>query len=247
MTYHLLKAGITELVFSDFFSEAHSSTKGRPVANDQSIVFQNLCSHIDSSDEYQYSLSELEAKLHEYSGGGEVYSTKHLKRKSEEHYGETLTITYIPGKPSIFTFHEYSHKVLHDKWYSERCDNEADERKRIVETAASIIRQDIRAMVYDSSVYPDPKDITCAAPESLKSFVQNVIDYKHTNKNQVKVEAIIQSIIAATRPRSFVPPLLLAIAVYIHRKYGSKELIELLNKLCFSESYLEVKRYMNIH
>ena len=112
-----------------------------------------------------------------------------------------------------------------------------------METAARIIRQDIRAMVYDSSTYPELKDITCTAPESLDTFIHNVIHHSSKTEHSPKHEAIIQSIIASTRPRSFLSPLLLGIAVYIHRKYGSKDLIELLNNLGFSESYWEVQRY----
>ena len=55
--------------------------------------------------------------------------------------------------------------------------------------------------------------------------------------------SLTSAIISATRPRSCVSPFLLGIAVYIHRKYGSKELIGLLNNVGFSESYVEVQRY----
>ena len=98
-------------------------------------------------------------------------------------------------------------------------------------------------MVYDSSTNPEPTNISCTAPESLDSFVHNVIRHSGKKEHGSKHEAIIQSIIADTRPRSFLSPLLLGIAVYIHRKYGSKDLIELLKNLGFSESYLEVQRY----
>ena len=153
--------------------------------------------------------------------GGESYSTKHLKRKLQDHYGNTVTIPKVPGRSYIFSFHEYSDKILHDRWYTDRCSSEKDERKRVEETAARIIRQDIRAMVYDSSTYPEPKDLTCTAPESLDTFIHNVIHHSSKTEHSPKHEAIMQSIIAATRPRSFLSPLLLGIVVYIHRKYGS--------------------------
>ena len=94
-----------------------------------------------------------------------------------------------------------------------------------------------------SSTYPEPKDITCTAPESLDTFIHNVIHHSSKTEHSPKHEAIMQSIIAATRPRSFLSPLLLGIAVCIHRKYGSKDLIELLNNLGFSQSYWEVQWY----
>ena len=94
-----------------------------------------------------------------------------------------------------------------------------------------------------SSTYPEPKDITCTAPESLDTFIHNVIHHSSKTEHSPKHEAIMQSIIAATRPRSFLSPLLLGIAVCIHRKYGSKDLIELMNNLGFSQSYWEVQWY----
>ena len=195
---------------------------GRPQTHEKSTAFERLCDHIYSSSECQYSISELESMLCDFVSDGDSYSTKYLKRKLQDHYGNKVTITNVPGKPCIFTFHEYSHKILHDRWYTDRCSSENDERKRVVETAARIIRQNIRAMVYDSSTYPEPKDITCTAPESLDTFIHNVIHHSSKTEHSPKHEAITQSIIAATRPRSFLSPLLLGIAVCIHRKYGSR-------------------------
>ena len=54
--------------------------------------------------------------------------------------------------------------------------------------------------------------------------------------------AIAHSIISACRPRLFISPLLLALAVYVHRKYGSRELVDILNSLGFSDDYKEVQR-----
>ena len=85
------------------------------------------------------------------------------------------------------------------------------------------------AMVYDSSTCPEPKGILCTAPESLDTFIHNVIHHSSETEHSPKHEAIMQSTIAATRPHSLFSPLLLGIAVYIHRKYGSKDRIELLN------------------
>ena len=55
--------------------------------------------------------------------------------------------------------------------------------------------------------------------------------------------AIQQAIVAATRPRSFLSPLLIAIGVYLHRKYGSEDLIDLLHAFGFCCSYEEARRY----
>ena len=58
----------------------------------------------------------------------------------------------------MFKCHEYSNEILYD---------EVDEgnEKRVVETAAHIIRQDIRVMLYFSYTYPEPKSSTFTASE----------------------------------------------------------------------------------
>ena len=44
----------------------------------------------------------------------------------------------------MFTSNECSSRIFYERWY-----HEVDEVKRVVETAAQIIRQDIHGMVYD--------------------------------------------------------------------------------------------------
>ena len=84
-----------------------------------------------------------------YLGGEEGYTLKHLKSKLLNHYGTKITITSIQGKQSVVSFRDVAHKILQDKWYTERCHDEAEERIRIVKMAASIILDDIRLTSYD--------------------------------------------------------------------------------------------------
>ena len=113
--------------------------------------------------------------------------------------------------------------------------------------AASIIRDEIRMKVYDTSEYPDMCDteaIETAIPGTLLRLLNGIIKSKSKLENSTKrrCQAIAHSIISACRPRSFISPLLLSIAVYIHRRYGSRELIDILNSLSFSDDYHEIQR-----
>ena len=84
-------------------------------------------------------------------------------------------------------------------------------------------------------------------PETLKSFVDIVIQpRKGRNKTKNRKSAAIQhAIMASSRPRSFVSPILLSVAVYIHLQYGHKDLINLLHNNRLAESYTEALRYEN--
>lgn len=68
---------------------------------------------------------------------------------------------------------------------------------------------------------------------------------KNPNLVSRKSIAIAHSLISACRPRSFISPVLLAISVYIHRKYASRELIDILSSLDFADDYREVRRFEN--
>lgn len=54
---------------------------------------------------------------------------------------------------------------------------------------------------------------------------------------QRKCTSIAHAIISATRPRSFISPLQLSVAIFLYRKFGSKNLLTLLANLGFSASY----------
>ena len=53
--------------------------------------------------------------------------------------------------------------------------------------------------------------------------------------------SIAHAIISASGPRSFISPILLAISMYIRRKYASRHLIDILGSLSFSHNYKELQ------
>ena len=220
--------------------------RGRPEDKAKAVAFSNLCTYLDENDECQYSLSELLEQMDTYLDGQQGYTSRHLQSKLEEHYGDKITITRIPGKSNIVCFRDMSDTILHDNWYNIKCTDPLEERKRIVETAASIIREDIRLSVYDCDTYPSPSIIEDElVPDTLKCFLTGVLKGKGSEQASVsrRCLAIAHTLIAACRPRSFISPLLLAIGVFLHRKYASRELIDILSSLGFTHNYKEVQRY----
>ena len=101
------------------------------------------------------------------------------------------------------------HAILHEKWYNMKCTDPANERKRIAETAASIIREAIRLSVYDCDTYPSSTVITQEdglVPDTLKCFMKGVIKHKGHWQASVprRCTAISHALIAACRSRSFI-------------------------------------------
>ena len=217
-------------------------------------AFENLSNFLLENTECQYSLSELTDIMVSFVDDDEdnAYTSKHLKTLLKERFGEDIILTEIPGKDCVVTFCKVSQAILYKNWYAEQCADAGDERLRIVNTAANIIRQDICKKIYDMDSYPLPESLHTMedlVPETLKVLSRTIInqprhktDISYVNK---KVSAVQQAIISATRPRSFISPLLLCIGIYIHRKYESRSLIDILNTLGMSCSYSEVKLYQS--
>ena len=81
-----------------------------------------------------------------------------------------------------------------------------------------------------------------SVPGSLERFLHGIIKPNAASSSERRCTAIGQSIVSACRPRSFISPILLSIAMYIHRKYASRELIDILSSLGFSANDKEVQR-----
>ena len=73
-------------------------------------------------------------------------------------------------------------------------------------------------------------------------FLDEVVKSKIENESAERMKCTIaHAIISACRPRSFVSILLISISTYIHRKHGSRELIDIGS----AESYQEVELLIN--
>lgn len=140
--------------------------------------------------------------------------------------------------------------MLCNSWYKERLHSEEEERLRIVRTAAAIIKEDIKSKVYNSCNYPSPEglfnDVENNVPDSLHVLLHELLEKGGKgdvdNKHRV-CTAIAHSILQAVRPRTFVSPILVGVAVYVHRKFGSKLLVHILHKLGFSTGYNEAQLF----
>lgn len=227
--------------------------RGRPEDDDVSQAFDYVCKYIeDNEDQCQFTLTEI---FKNFQGYIPTYAA--LKTRLIRKYGEDIILTSGGGtKQGVICFRNTGYKIITDSWYQAKESNEKKERRRIVQAAAAIIREDIRSVIYTTDTYPKVdeflKDIEKDIPETLGVLLNGIINPKPKNpepklhvKGTKKVIAIAHSIIHATRPRSFISPLLLTVGVTFHKKYGSKDLVEMLSSLGFSCSYKEVRLFQS--
>lgn len=86
------------------------------------------------------------------------------------------------------------------------------------------------------------RDVDTVVPESLRVFFGNVILKNKRGplaKWEKKCTALSHAVISAVRPRSFLSPLQIGVGAFLYKKFGSKNLINILSALGFSSSYSE--------
>jgi hydrogenase maturation factor HypF (carbamoyltransferase family) len=100
-------------------------------------------------------LKEITDLMDSYLDGEEGYSVKNLKWKLEKYFGSDIVITKFIGTRNVITFRDKNHRILKDNWEREAKANVTSEKDRIIDMAASIIRDDTRTATYDTEVYPN--------------------------------------------------------------------------------------------
>ena len=115
-----------------------------------------------------------------------------------------------------------------------------------METPLAIVRE-INFMIVNCILLIQPTIILMTVSYQKNCFVKGGTKPRHKHdkaqSRNRKCMAVEQAIISVSRPRPFVSPLLLSTGLYVHRKYGLKELIDLVSTFGFSETYKAVKKY----
>ena len=75
----------------------------------------------------------------------------------KEHLGDKIIQTEINGKPNVVTFRNKAKEVLYDFYNNRDLDHEKD-KMRIIETAAKLMKDDIKAVNTSHCNYPDFDD-----------------------------------------------------------------------------------------
>lgn len=136
--------------YAKFLTNSPSThRRGRPQDDEIWKEFEKLCEYIDNSDECQFTLLELLRKVQENLGSSTM-SIKTLQKKLMEEYGDGVVLATARKRPTVVCFRGSGLKLI-NSWYNERASNEKDERMRIVNAAATIIREGIRTSAYNNT------------------------------------------------------------------------------------------------
>ncbi|VDI67384.1 tripartite motif-containing protein 63 [Mytilus galloprovincialis] len=200
----------------EHLSRAKNKT-GRPQHQQAQAAFQKTVEYLLQNEDEQLTVIELVEKMKDYCGDA-AYSTVHMKSKIQKYFGD-------------------------DK---QNASDPESEKMNIIKAAASLIKSDIKSKIGTKTEYPSVSDVESLEcnehylPDSLRLFLNSLIS---TCNHSLKLSAIGQTIIQATRPRSLIAPLQIGLAVQMHHHFGSRFLIDSLYNMGFSSSYSEVQRY----
>jgi len=221
--------------------------KGRPKDSSKCTAFFKVAQFLEENDEELITISDLSKKMEEYlEGTGEQpYSTVYMKAKLQEHFNDKIVIT-TAGKQNVVTFQRTAASIINEFYKHPKVDDYDVEKARIVETAAKLIKSDIKKLDVSTSDYPSSEEMSSIEqalkfiPKLLQLFLKTIFVGKHIS---LKLASVGQAIIQATRPRSIVAPLQLGLGVQMHHHFASKFLIDSLNSHGFCSPYTVVQKY----
>ena len=167
-----------------------------------------------------------------------------MQQRFKEHFGNKIIQTEINGKPNVVTFRNKAREVLYD-FYSQRDLDPEKGKIRIIETAAKLIKDYIKAVKTSHCNYPGidelgSKESINFLPTSLRVQLKDLFVGKDV---QTKIASIGQAIMQAARPRVLLAPLQVGLGVQLHHHYSSRFLIETLHKHVVCCSYNEVHQF----
>ena len=157
---------------------------GRPELQERSDAFLEVISYLEENDDEQITISDLIRRMEDdlIESDYSAYSPQHMKMKLQELYGDRIIITEINGKPNVVTFRSTAKAVLQDFYQQEKIKSDADlEKIRVVETAAKLIRNDIKGIETTNTAYPTCEEMASEdacinfLPETLRVLLQQLI------------------------------------------------------------------------
>ena len=150
------------------------------------------------------------------------------------------------GKPNVVTMWSTVGNIVNEFHAHPKQESPEVEKIRIIQTAAKMIKNDIKSLIQQKDVYPKYQEMASVEeacsflPESMIILLQGHFTSADAN---LKIASIGQAMVQATRPHVILSPLQLGHGVQLHHHFASKFLIDTLHKHGFCCSYHEVSKF----
>ncbi|KAI4476269.1 hypothetical protein M0804_013723 [Polistes exclamans] len=233
------------------FSKIAIDTSDRPSRSKEiEADFQIIANYIKDSPKGRFTANELL-----YLNGSRCFTRKVLYRKLMEFFGEDIYILSQQGRETTILYKSFSSTKLCEDWYRDPDSLDIKQQEAIVSAAAQIVRKNIENHEYKKNSYQPAGKFLHSVQQDIPPLLRVLIDqltisnsFKKDDNDEeqkyiVQRSAIAHSIIALIRRSDFTSHLQLALGIYIHRKCGSKLIIDILNKIGFCVSYYQLQQY----
>lgn len=219
-------------------------------------AFQDLCNWFKESEQQdrQFTLVDLKTQLDSYLPVDvPSYSTRHIKRRLLERFGDDLTVSELDGKTNVVTLKERAETILHESYVAAAVDEDSDiENIRLARSVGSIIKQDIQNIEQSTDVYPTPSDVAidkleATVPDTLKEVIKALFsESRSASAKQKKLllrTALCHAVMHAVSDQTYISPLMLSVGLFIHQSTRSRVLLDVLSSLGLSASYTQVMSF----
>eukprot|EP00794_Sanderia_malayensis_P002072 gene2072-2349_t len=176
----------------------------------------------------------------------EAFTSRWMKGRLTEQFKHEIVITEINGKQNVVTFRSKARNILHEFYKSYKSDDVELEKIRIIETAAMLLKNEIKECYCSTTTYPSIEDIESLthSKEFLSQSLQLLLEKMLVAKgSDMRIASIGQAIMQAVRPKAIIAPLRIGLGVQMHRQFGSRFLIDSLHSHRFCSSYSEVQKF----
>ena len=212
------------------------SSTGRKTDAEKIKKIHEVCKWLEGQTDV-CTLSKIQNQLVNISGTEDVYTKKQLRTLLESHYGKHIIFKEEAlGKSSIVYLVNMIEFTVKSN-VNDSANISIDDHDKILQTAANIMKTDIKENLSKSEHYPTSPDIRGEwVPRTVKQFLKYFTDSK------VKQESIGQCLVKLITP-TVIPPILFGLSVELENLFGSRWLLDELFQLGFGISYSEVTRF----
>ena len=117
-----------------------NKTLGRPVSTEK-VTIPNKACEILEEDVDLYPVFEFQNTTS--SLGNDIYTLKMTQPKLQERYDDSMKLVTRDAKSNIILLEKVA-DILSEQWYNERKTNLFDKSKRVIRTAAKLLREAIK-------------------------------------------------------------------------------------------------------
>ena len=241
---------------------AASSTSGKQEPDPTDVAFKNVVHTLQDNPAKMWNSIEIHEVYHNFLDSAEGPSTSTtdgvnihqrnsgvtgdtemdrnrndrtlLIRRLEKHLGDSLIVLRVNGCASIICFRKYLPETL--KLVEGNDNDEVTElaKKITAEVKANSLKS---AKTYNLADFKLEK-VKESANESLLCLISKLVSKGEVTKKSLSLTQSIQSLISRSCNQTT-----LGLAVKIHHRFGSREIIDLLHDHGYVASYDEVRRY----